>query len=569
METCLDNEGKEQTLRFYRAPDEHDAEREQKVYELLMERFVDWQAKGYIPSKMIESGYNTDQPIRERGWTHWHHLFNPRQLLLLGTLQEENSRQVQTQTEAAAMLLGISRCADYNARLSRWHPRSIGDKSEQTFSNQALNTLLNYATRSFWSLEPAFFLDLTASIVAGKSADILGADARAVRQICDIWLTDPPYADAINYHELSEFFLAWYDKHLIKLFPEWYGDSKRALAITGTDEGFRKGMVDCYKNMAAHMPDNGMQVVMFTHQDARVWADLALILWAAGLRVSAAWCIATETESAMKEGNYVQGTVLLVLRKRTSEETAFMDEIYALVEGEVKAQLKSMLTLEDEEDPNFGDADYQLAAYAAALRVLTRYKSIEDVDIAYELTRVRKKDAVSPIETVIADAVRIASDFLVPRGFDDFVWKLLTPMERLYLKGLEVESHGEFRSGVYQEFARGFGAGEYKSIMATWKANQTRLKTATEFGAKELGDTGFGASLVRNALFAVRETVRTDEVQAGRNWLKNEVADYWNQRKSLIGIMNYFATMAFKMEHWKVDADAARLLAGALENDHV
>jgi adenine-specific DNA methylase len=25
----------------------------------------------------------------------------------------------------------------------------------------------------------------------------------------DIWLTDPPYADAIYYHELSEFFLAW------------------------------------------------------------------------------------------------------------------------------------------------------------------------------------------------------------------------------------------------------------------------------------------------------------------------------------------------------------------------
>src|SRR5208337_4229806 len=106
---------------------------------------------------------------------------------------------------------------------------------------------------------------------------------------------------------------------------------KRALAITGTDESFRKSMVDCYKNLAAHMPDNGTQVVMFTHQDARVWADLALILWAAGLRVSAAWCIATETESALKEGNYVQGTVLLVLRKRTSEETAFMDEIYALV----------------------------------------------------------------------------------------------------------------------------------------------------------------------------------------------------------------------------------------------
>ena len=52
---------------------------------------------------------------------------------------------------------------------------------------------------------------------------------------------------------------------------------------------------------------------------------LALILWASGLRVTAAWCIATETDSALKEGNYVQGTVLLVLRKRASDQTAFLD----------------------------------------------------------------------------------------------------------------------------------------------------------------------------------------------------------------------------------------------------
>jgi adenine-specific DNA methylase len=43
---------------------------------------------------------------------------------------------------------------------------------------------------------------------------------------------------------------------------------------------------------------------MFTHQDAGVWADLGAILWAAGLRVSAAWNIVTETESALKEPEY-------------------------------------------------------------------------------------------------------------------------------------------------------------------------------------------------------------------------------------------------------------------------
>jgi adenine-specific DNA methylase len=52
--------------------------------------------------------------------------------------------------------------------------------------------------------------------------------------------------------------------------------------------------------MTRHMPDNGIQVATFTHQDAGVWADLGAILWAAGLRVTAAWNIVTETESALK-----------------------------------------------------------------------------------------------------------------------------------------------------------------------------------------------------------------------------------------------------------------------------
>lgn len=388
VETWLDADGKEQTERYFRAPDDADLERENSVVRLLRERFAYWQSIGCIPTRAIVPGYNTDQPIRERGFTHWHHLFNPRQLLVLGLLMQHSLECCVPKPVSAALLLGISRCADYNARLSRWHPRSIGDKSEQTFSNQALNTLFNYATRSLTSLRPAFFLDIRASRIATE-ATALPLDARSVSQPCDFWITDPPYADAINYHELSEFFLAWYATRLGQLFPDWYTDSKRALAVTGADEGFRRNMVDCYRKLAEMMPDNGAQVVMFTHQDASVWADLALILWASGLRVTAAWCIATETDTSMREGNYVQGTVLLILRKQMSGETAFLDEIVPQVEGEVKAQLDSMLKLDDQEDPNFGDTDYQLAAYAAALRVLTRYKNIEDIDVAYELSKPR------------------------------------------------------------------------------------------------------------------------------------------------------------------------------------
>lgn len=569
VETYVDEDGNEKTRRHYLAPDESDFRREERVLSLLKERFSEWQEKGYIPSRRIEPGDKTDEPVRTRGWTHWHHLFNPRQLLTLG-LFSSRIKDLTSEPEAIAALIALGRCLNFDSRLTRWVSNAANEKGADAFSNQALNTLYVYVCRPWSTLDTLINYRARASTTVKSHVSTL--DARGFQWSCDFMITDPPYADAINYHELSEFFLPWYQEHIRKLLPAWYVDSKRVLAITGSDQNFRKSMVDSYRNLANHMPENGAQIVMFTHQDAGVWADLALILWAAGLRVTAAWCVATETDSALREGNYVQGTVLLVLRKQTSDETAFLDEIYPRVENEVKAQLDAMLSLEDNEDPNFGDTDYQLAAYAAALRVLTRYKRIEEIDVERELSRPRRKGEKSPVEAVIDEAVRIACDHLVPRGFDSFVWKTLTPVERFYLKGLDIQSHGEYRSGAYQELARGFGIREYQSLLASVRANQTRLKTATELAARLVGGDGVGSSLVRHALFAVREVARTGETETGRNWFRNELKErYWNQRKALVEILKYFARLEMNrgMPEWAQDAKAARLLAGAIANDHV
>ncbi len=81
-------------------------------------------------------------------------------------------------------------------------------------------------------------------------------------------------------------------------------------------------------------------------------------------------------------------------------------------------------------------------------------------------------------------------------GFEIFVLylgKRLSPEEKLYLKCLEVESHGDYRSGVFQEFARSFGVRHYSFMLQSSKANQTRLKTATEFKRRDWGTEGFGS----------------------------------------------------------------------------
>jgi putative DNA methylase len=550
--------------RHYLAPTSADLRREETVLSLLMERLDDWQAQGFLPSRKIDVGAKTDEPIRTRGWTHWHHLYTPRQLLINGLL---SSRAAEHSGEAGVTLtLLVGRLANWNSRLCRWQTGQGGGigGGKDTFSNQALNTLYNYSTRGCLGLESAK-IDVGSTPVSQGSVEV--SDGRAVSAVCEYWITDPPYADAICYDEISELFLVWYEPHIRRMFPNWYTDSKRALAVKGSGDSFSSSMVEVYRRLAEHMSDGGCQVVMFTHQDAGVWADLALILWAAGLRVTAAWCIATETGPALGEGNYVQGTVLLVLRKAVGAEIAFLDEVYQDVEVEVRRQLDAMRDLDDARDPSFSDTDYQLAAYAAALRVLTGRK-IEEIDVAQELARNRGRGEVSKVEQVIQKAVAIACDHLVPTGIDPHLWRSLSAVERLYVKGLEVEAHGERRQGVYMELARGFGVAEYRPLLASTKANETRLRSASEFGRKEMGEDAFGSSLVRHALFATFKTAETESPRDGIVWLKTEVPDYASSRQKLIDLLEYFASFSqnASMQHWQKDAQAAGILAGALRN---
>ena len=550
----------------YQAVGEADLEREARVLALLRERFGEWQARGHVPSRKIPAGAKTDEPVRTRGWTHWHHLFTPRQLLVHGKLAEVSAAAAFPAERKVACLLGTGRVADWDSKLSRWWTDRAHEKVIQTFSNQALNTLATFGGRGVRALADSWFLVLREARVT-SAAIVEATDIRSADERADVWITDPPYADAINYHELSEFFLAWYEGRISEIFPAWYADSKRALAVQGGGADFRRSMVDSYRNLSAHMPENGLQVVMFTHQDASIWADLTLILWAAGLRVTAAWTVGTETPFGVKEGNYVQGTVLMVLRKQTSTETAFLYELVPDVEIEVERQIASMDEIDDRDDPNFSDADYQLAAYAAALRVLTQYASIGDLDVAQQLDRERGADEPNPVEEIIEDAVRTASNFRVPPGLPRYLWRGLGPEEKLYLKGLEVEGHGEFRAGVYQEFARGFGVRDYRFLLRTGKANETRLKTASEFRRRDLGETPFGRSVVRHALYAVWRAAENGEVADSLTWLRTELDDYWPRKESLALVLRYLAAVA--IDHWREDASAARLVAGAVENDHV
>ena len=560
--------------RYYRTPNERDLINELKAKQLVEENIVNWQEQGLVPNMAIESGFNTDQVIRERGWTHWNHLFNARQLLYLSTLQKIALSSATNPKEYVISILNINKCLNFNSRLCRWRTSGDAEHNTDTFYNQALNTLMNYGARPIYDLKETFFTNLLPSTDNTKTTKIQITDARDNLGYCDYWVTDPPYADAVNYHELSEFFLAW-DKTLMQAaFPEWYTDSKRILAVRG-DEHFSQTMIEIYSNLANHMSDDGMQIVMFTHSDPAVWAQLALIMWKSGLRVTAAWNIATETDaSGLKNGNYVKGTVLLVLRKQTGDDMAFLDEINSDIRAEVRTQISSMLELDNKEEPNFSDPDFVLAAYAASLKVLTSYKTIEDLDLDYELNLAINNPSQSSIVKIIETAKKIAYDCVIPLEFESYLWKDLTNAEKFYIKGLESEKHGNYQISTYQEFARGFSIGGYSQMMASEKANSARLKTPVEMASRTINEVpDFENSLLRTIFMGIYTGIKEDENPTkALGYIKNEMPNYWDKRdmiKQLLQFIKDTEDIDNMTPYWDQSAKMADLLHSLVTHDSI
>lgn len=564
--------GRSRQATYFAAPTEHDFANEIKVEKVVQENLHHWQVAGFVPDMAIQSGEETDRLLRERGWTYWHHLFNARQLLI-GAL----TREVASLTEEPSYYLEFARWLDNNSKLCAWTPGSVNsegkplnaDRISHVFYNQALNTLVTYAVRgsSYQNRE-----SYNAAELAG-SASIKNHRAADIADVCDIYVTDPPYADAVHYHEITEYFIAWLRKNPPEAFSSWNWDSRRQLATKGKGEDFRASMVEAYRAMANHMPDNGIQIVMFTHQDGKVWSDMAQIFWGAGLQVMADWYIATETTSELKKGGYVQGTHIIVLRKRAGDESGYSDEITQEVKTEVAHQIEEMVGLNQtlrghgRNENLFNDADLQMAGYAAALRVLTKYVKIDGKDMTVEALRPRSKNERTVIDDIIEYAVQVANEHLVPEGMSEGTWRKLSGTERFYLKMMDIETTGSRKVDNYQNFAKAFRVADYGALMSSLTANGAALKTAADLGKRQMGDDEFGSSLTRAVLYALWEMGAGvgDDVVLGH--LRDLATNYLDQRGDLLAIATYIASKRQEID--VAEAKNATILSGLIKNERL
>lgn len=553
---------------WFAAPTAEDIAREEEVAAYVERHLAEWQAAGYVPDMPLDYPMTGRSAIRwaaePTGWTHWHHMFNPRHLLV-------NAVAARHAKPVAHMNLGLAGLFNRSAKTADWQTGT--EKANHTFANQALNPLLNYPVRG-WKYCSGLF---EASGLGGRVEFSQSASQRAadidVEQ--DLIITDPPYADAVQYDEITEFFIAWLRKNPPAPFNEWVWDSRRALAIKGEGQSFKAGMVEAYKAMTDHMVENGLQIVQFTHQDVKTFSDMAQIFWGAGLQVVQDWYVSTETTSELKKGGYVQGTHMIVLKKRAGAASGYSDEIQEEIREAVAAQVEDMVGLNQKaagrrRDGNlFNDADLQMAGYAAALRVLTGYTRIDGTDMTREALRPRRTGDKTLVDEMMAFAVRVANEYLVPEGIDRNIWRDLFGADRFFLRMTDMESAGAVRLDDYQNFAKAFRVDDYTALMGSIKPNAARIKTPAEFGRKNLAeDQEFGGrSLLRQILHAVWKVERGEDIDIVLENLRDATPEYYRKRPVILALTDWLAK-AWEMADGDHPA-AMRVLAEALRVEKI
>jgi hypothetical protein len=491
-------------------------------------------------------------------------------------------------------------------RLCRWIGKDGYDHVSNTYYNQALNTLYNYGSRGLLNAFNHLLGEFTVSPVANGEHRISCAPAAQAETNTDLLITDPPYGDAVNYHEITEFFIAWLRKRPPAPLKDWVWDSRRALAVQGSGHGFRVAMVEAFSNFARQMPDHGIQVVMFTHSSADVWASLVRALWGAGLQVKAAWYVLTETNAGVRDANLVQGTTLLVLRKRLGAAEGFTGRLDRAVRKAVEARITSLQALEDPAAPSFSDLDLIQAGYAAACEVLTGFGALDGVDVRTDVLQPdppppprARKAAPAPapagppsrqslVEGLLHRAGQHASELLVParlrperrnahRGDLDAteIWKALDPVERFVVKALDAEADGARKLGTIMELAKLFNVQDWRALLGSTGANDARLCTAAQLGARSLSTTAqppaaatpearFAAGPLRHALYGVHLARETDDLQKALRFFAQSTPDYWARRPLIQALLEF--TGLVRSPERAAEAEFAAALAGAVRN---
>jgi adenine-specific DNA methylase len=320
------------------------------------------------PVVPIAPGYNTNQ-LLNYGYTHWHQLFNDRQLLCLSLLAER-IRAIPEENLRALFACLFSGCLEFNNMLASYKGEGTGAvrhafahhilKPERTpleanlwgtpKSSGAFSTLfqsrllraLDYAEEPFelrvirrngrpagervYGLNVPLGHDIADTFAAfqegrslylscGDSAQTDLADASV-----DVVITDPPFFDNVHYSELADFFFVW-QRHLLGPNGNHNLLTTRSPAeVQQRDaETFTEKLSGVWTECHRVLRPGGLLIFTYHHSRPEGWQSVLKALVTAGWVITAAHPIKAEMSVAapkQQAAEPIDLDVILVCRRR-------------------------------------------------------------------------------------------------------------------------------------------------------------------------------------------------------------------------------------------------------------
>jgi putative DNA methylase len=337
-------------------------------------------------------------------------LFNERQQYVLGILCEavraaysemvtEHVSNDRAKALATYLAFAIDRIADRDSSFCTWglNPRGFAASVRNTFPQQAIRMAWNYVEidplqhgsgswdgAAKWIESAIRYCSTTgrepALVQRGDAQDLSFEDNRF-----DAVIVDPPYYDAFQYGDLSDFFYVWLKRSIGYLYPELFGTPltpKRQEVIESraeknspeyiSHEEFEQRLQKSLGELSRVVKPEGIVSIVFAHTDVEAWERLLRALRAAKLVVTTSWPMRSEmaNRSTAHISAVLDSSVVLVCRPQHEGQEGFYDDVLRALEGRVVERLDAF------DEMGLVGADYFVSAIGPAFEVFAQYSRV-------------------------------------------------------------------------------------------------------------------------------------------------------------------------------------------------
>lgn len=412
--------------RRYRSPTELDLEMADSAVEAVIQLDQLDDSESPLPDEMIDAAQARTMRMLVYGIHNYRDLFTPRQLVVAESFcratrdayaEMIRSGMEQGRAQAVTTYLGliVSRIVGFNSSFATWE--NEGEKVRNTYSLQAIKMAWDFTEihpfaggSGSWTggIEPVARAIEHCAAASDTPATVLRANAQALDAIpdasFDAVITDPPYYDAVQYADLSDFFYIWLKRSVGFLHPGLFSalltpkshevienraDKKSDAHISS--EEFELRLARSIAEMRRVVKPDGVVTIVFAHTESDAWERLLRALLQAGLVVSTTWPMQSEmgSRSTANISAVLGSSVVLVCRPRTVEKSGYYDEVVRELDQRIAERLVEF------EQLGLSGADFLISAIGPAFEVFGRYSSVrrlndEEVSVADLLALARR-----------------------------------------------------------------------------------------------------------------------------------------------------------------------------------